>query len=136
MGYFKSSEELQEILGDFFKELITDATVGPQLNASNIIVKFTYKDPDLSITADFTEDETKLYFNNDELKATVEMSMKADTAHKFWFGKVNLVAALTRREMVAKGPIPKVLKLLPAIKPAYKMYPDYLKSKGREDLLI
>ncbi|MDX1386052.1 MAG: hypothetical protein R3257_00575, partial [bacterium] len=64
------------------------------------------------------------------------MTMKADVAHRFWFGKVNLIAALTRREMVAKGPIPKILKLLPAIKPAYSLYPEYLKEKGCENLLI
>jgi hypothetical protein len=58
------------------------------------------------------------------------MSMAADTAHKFWFGKVNLTIALTRKEIVAKGPIPKVLKLLPAIKPAYTMYPKYLDENG------
>jgi len=56
--------------------------------------------------------------------------MKADIAHKFWFGKVNLTMALTRRQMVAKGPIPKILKLLPAIKPSYAMYPKYLDENG------
>jgi hypothetical protein len=43
---------------------------------------------------------------------------------------VNLMAALTRKQMVAKGPIPKILKLLPAIKPSYAMYPKYLDDNG------
>ena len=47
-----------------------------------------------------------------------------------------MIASLTRREMVAKGPIPKILKLLPVIKPAYQLYPEYLKSKGLEDLIL
>jgi hypothetical protein len=34
--------------------------------------------------------------------------------------------------MIAKGPIPKVLKLLPAVQPAYAMYPQYLDSHGYE----
>ena len=50
-------------------------------------------------------------FNDNDKKPEVEMSMKADVAHKFWFGKVNLVAALARRQMIAKGPVPKILKL-------------------------
>jgi hypothetical protein len=56
--------------------------------------------------------------------------MKADTAHKFWRGDVNLVTALARREITAKGPIPKILKLLPIIKPAYALYPQYLEKIG------
>jgi len=58
------------------------------------------------------------------------MTMSSDIAHKFWFGRVNLMAALTRKQMVAKGPVPKVLKLLPAIKPSYEMYPKYLVENG------
>ena len=45
----------------------------------------------------------------------VEMTMKADIAHQFWHGKINLMAALARRQIIAKGPIPKILKLLPAV---------------------
>ncbi|MBF0497796.1 MAG: hypothetical protein HQK58_14680 [Deltaproteobacteria bacterium] len=56
--------------------------------------------------------------------------MKAEIAHKFWYGKVNLTAALARRQMTAKGPIPKIMALLPAIKPAYAMYPKYLDDNG------
>ena len=44
--------------------------------------------------------------------------------------QVNLMAALTRKQMVSKGPIPKILKLLPAIKPTYAMYPEYLDENG------
>ena len=60
--------------------------------------------------------------------------MKAETAHQFWLGKVNLVAALTRGTIVAKGPVPAIMKLLPVITPAYKIYPQVLKEKGLEQL--
>jgi hypothetical protein len=62
------------------------------------------------------------------------MSMTADTAHQFWLGKVNLVAALTRGTMVAKGPVPAIMKLLPVITPAFKLYPGILKDKGFEGM--
>jgi hypothetical protein len=38
--------------------------------------------------------------------------------------------------MVARGPIPKILKLLPVIKPAYDLYPKYLLEKGFASYLI
>lgn len=136
MAYFESSEKLQEILGGFFRRLVDDPSIGPKLQASNMVIKFVYADPALSITIDCSKNPIELLFNDSNVKAEVEMSMKADVAHRFWFGKVNLLAAITRREMVAKGPIPKVLKLLPVIKPAYDLYPKYLEEKGWANLLI
>jgi hypothetical protein len=62
--------------------------------------------------------------------------MKADTAHAFWHGKVNLVSALARKEIVAHGPIPKILKLLPAVEPLYKVYPSLLREKGYANLVL
>lgn len=136
MGNFTSTEQLQDVLGGFFQKLFDHPEIGPKLQAAKLKIQFVYTDPDLSIAADTTENPVKLRFNDASFQPDVQMSMKADVAHKFWHGKVNLVAALTRREMVAKGPIPKILKLLPAIKPAYELYPQYLKEKGLENLII
>ena len=64
------------------------------------------------------------------------MSMNADFAHKFWHGKANLVTALTRRQVQAKGNVPKTLKLLPILNPAYDLYPKFLREKGLEHLVM
>lgn len=136
MGYFKSGEEFKDILGNFFLQLAVDPVVSPKLKASKLKIRFDYSDPDLAISMDLGQDPVPILFNDDSIKPDVQMSMKADVAHRFWLGKVNLIAALTRREMVAKGPIPKILKLLPAIKPAYILYPEYLEKKGRSDLIL
>ena len=130
MPTFSSPEQLKQVLGGFFELLAADNTVGPKLMASKLIVKFNYREPDASITIDMSGEKPLFTFDDNEKKAIVEMSMKADTAHRFWQGNVNLVIALARREMTAKGPVPQILKLLPIIKPAYKLYPDYIKDKG------
>lgn len=130
MPTFQSADQLKQVLGGFFELLAVDPNVGPKLLNSKLIIKFTYREPDASITIDLTGDKAVFTFDDAEKKAMVEMSMKADTAHKFWLGKVNLIIALARREITAKGPVPKILKLLPIIKPAYKLYPDYIKDKG------
>jgi hypothetical protein len=66
----------------------------------------------------------------------VVMTMKADTAHAFWHGKVNLIAALSKKEILATGPIPKIIKLLPAVQPLYKVYPVLLREKGYGGLVL
>jgi len=64
------------------------------------------------------------------------MSMDADFAHQFWHGKANLVSALTRRQVKARGNVPKTIKLLPILKPAYALYPQFLREKGLADIVL
>ena len=136
MGLFESSEKFEEVLGGFFRQLGDEPKIADKLLKSNLIIRFNYTDPDLVIVVDCSGDKIDVRPHDTDTKATVEMSMTADIAHKFWFGKVNLTKALTRKEMVAKGPIPKILKLLPAIKPSYEMYPKYLDENGYSEYNI
>lgn len=139
MATFESSERLQEVLGGFFYFLLDQPEMSKKLLDSKMVLKFVYTDPSLSITIDLTGltgPQAAITFNDTFKKPEVEMSMKADVAHRFWMGKVNLAIALARREMVAKGPIPKILKLLPVIKPAYDLYPKYLQQKGLSAYLV
>ena len=130
MTLFESSETFEEIITGFFKLLASDPTIAGKLLDSKLIIRFSYSEPDVVVVIDCAGGEIDVRPGDSETEAIVEMSMKADIAHKFWFGKVNLTRALTRRQMIAKGPIPKILKLLPAIKPAYALYPTYLDENG------
>ncbi|MDJ0816488.1 MAG: SCP2 sterol-binding domain-containing protein [Desulfobacterales bacterium] len=130
MGLFKDSETFEKMLAGFFKLIADTPVIADKLLASNLIVRFRYSDPEVVIVVDCSGDRVDVRPGDRETKEIVDMSMSADIAHKFWFGKVNLMAALTRKQMIAKGPIPKILKLLPAIKPSYAMYPKYLEENG------
>ncbi len=130
MATFESAEKFEEVLVGFFKLMGETPAIADKLLASKLIIRFNYSDPDLVVVVDCSGDKIDVRPHDKETKATVEMTMSADIAHRFWFGKVNLTIALTRKEMVAKGPIPKVLKLLPAIKPSYALYPEYLEANG------
>ena len=46
------------------------------------------------------------------------------------------MSALTRRQVVAKGNVPKTLRLLPILKPAYALYPRYLAEVGMADKIM
>lgn len=132
MAVFKSSEELKKVLGGFFQQLVKEEGIKASLLKSAMVIRFCYEQPKLSITIDCRNNDINFLYDADEPNPDVDMSMKADTAHKFWMGEVNLMMALARRQIIAKGQIPKVLKLLPVIKPAYKLYPVYLQKQGLE----
>lgn len=143
MATFRDSDELFACLGKLFSEAKGDARVAPKIRDSHLIIQFRYEEPFGVVTINATAPPTQpnAYFDvlwGDEtgLKPDVAMSMKADIAHQFWHGKINLMVALTRRQIIAKGPIPKILKLLPAVEPMYEMYPRILRQMGREDLVL
>lgn len=139
MALFKNEQDVYEVLGKFFELSAKDERMGPEINKSGLVIQFEYSDPGSILTIDAAHPPEGAYFGviagPTDQKPDVHMAMKADVANQFWLGKLNLLAALSRRQMVAKGPIPKILKLLPAIQPAYDMYKTYLADIGRTDLL-
>lgn len=132
------------MLGGFFRAMSQEVTKGDKelvkiqdkLAEIELIVKFVWRDPELTVTLDFTKNPFMVYINDSTITPTATFTLTADVAHKFWHGKVNLAKALTTKAIVARGPIPKILKLLPVIEPMYRRYPLYLKEKGRDDLVL
>ena len=136
MPVFASSDKFIEVLGGFFGEVAGRPEIAGKLLASGLVIRFIYSEPEAVIVVDCSGSEIDVRCGDREAEAEVEMTMAADVAHRFWFGKVNLTRALTRREIIARGPIPKILKLLPAIKPTYALYPQYLEANGYNEYLL
>lgn len=136
MAVFASSDELTDVLVKLWDKIKTDPTMVKQLTDTKLIVQFKYRDPDGLLTIDCSDgQELKVITGPTKLKPIIEMSMKADIAHEFWMGRVNVPMAVMSGKIASKGPTPKALAILPAIKPAFKMYPEILKESGKEHLL-
>jgi alcohol dehydrogenase class IV len=133
---FKDAEMLYETLGGFYEQLKDHADIGPALARTGLCVQFRYRKPSAVITVDATGDEIRIVRGEFDGRPEVTMTMDADFAHLFWHGKANLVTALTRRQVTAKGNVPKTVKLLPILKPAYALYPDFLAQRGLGDLVL
>jgi len=131
MAVFRDTEHFYEVLGTFFNKLKDDPEIGPKVLASGLIIRFNYTEPDAAITIDCPN--SVVTCGPSDLKPDVEMGMTAEIAHRFWLGKLSLMVALTKREMTAKGPVAKIMKLLPIIKGSYAMYRNYLVEIGMGD---
>ena len=142
MGIFRNSKHFYECVGELMDRAKQDPGVGPKIAKSGIIIQFRYADPEAMTTINARDKPTQpgafvdVIHGPCNLKPDVSMIMKADVSHAFWHGKVNLVEALTKKQIVATGPIPKILKLLPAVQPLYKQYPALLKEKGYPDMIL
>jgi putative sterol carrier protein len=114
LGYFKDPQEVYDTIGKLFTELAADEELAPKFRQANTIVQYQHSDPDSTITVRLKEDEpTDVEFGETEMEPEVVMTMEADTAHRFWLGRVNVTTALARGQIKASGPVAKILKLVP-----------------------
>ena len=136
MAYFKDADELYAYIGRLFQELAEDEDLAPRFQQANTIVQYRYRDPDSQITVKLLEGEDgQVDCGDTALEPEVVMTMDADTAHRFWLGQVNVTVALARGQIKAKGPVAKILKLVPLTKPIFPRYRRILEEGGRADLV-
>ena len=136
MAYFKDAQEVYDTIGTLFSDLAVDEELAPKFRKANTIVQYVYSDPDSVITVRLQEgEEGDVDFGETEMEPEVTMRMKADTAHRFWLGKVNVTVAIARGEIKPQGPVAKILRLVPLTKPVFPRYKALLESKGRQDLI-
>ena len=136
MPYFKDADEVYATIGKLFRDLKDDEELAPKFRKANTIVQYKYREPESQITVKLIEGEDgQVDFGDTVLEPEVVMTMDADTAHRFWLGQVNVTVALARGQMKAKGPVAKILKLVPLVKPVFPRYRQMLEDGGRQDLL-
>ena len=136
MAYFKDADEVYATIGQLFRDLADDDELAPKFRKANTIVQYRYREPESCITVRLIEgEEGTVDCGDTAMEPEVVMTMDADTAHRFWLGEVNVTVALARGQMKAKGPVAKILKLVPLVKPVFPRYRQQLEDAGRGDLL-
>jgi hypothetical protein len=135
MPYFKDAEDVYKHLGRLFEDIIADDDLGPRFKATDTVVQIRMRRPDSQLTLKaLGEEDLQIDFGITELRPEVVLAMDADTAHRFWLGKVNVTVALARGQINARGPVAKILKLVPLVDPVRARYREVLQQAGREDL--
>jgi hypothetical protein len=136
LPYFTDAQEVYGTIGRLFQTLAADEELGPKFRQADTIVRYEYTEPDAAITVRLQEGRPgDVDFGESEMEPEVTMSMKADTAHRFWLGRVNVTTAIARGEIKPQGPVSKILKLVPLTKPVFPRYRALLEEQGRPDLL-
>jgi putative sterol carrier protein len=136
LALFKDDQDVYATIGKLFEDLAQDEELAPKFRKANTIVQYEYRDPDAKITLRLQEDQPgDVDLGDTDMEPEVVMSMEADTAHRFFLGKVNVTTALARGQIKAKGPVAKILKLVPLTKPIFPRYKAQLEEQGRDDLV-
>lgn len=136
MPVFATEEDVYAQIGRLLEAMVADERLGWQFQRADTIVQYRYRDPDAVITVDVRRDsEPHVVLGECDLEPEVVMSMAADTAHRFFLGHVNITCAIARGEIRVEGPVAKILKLVPLVKPVFPRYVAQLEAAGRTDLV-
>ncbi|MFJ9565197.1 SCP2 sterol-binding domain-containing protein [Streptomyces fuscichromogenes] len=129
MSYFSSAEEVYQYLGGVFLVANDTEGVGEQLRAGNLVLRIDYSAPTASITVVLKEPAIEVIEGDSELAPDIRMSMSADNGNKFWRGEYNVAVGLAKGQVKAKGPVSKILKLIPMSKPVFPLYRELVAQK-------
>ena len=136
MEPFKSQAELESILTELWTRIFDSPEITGAVAGVPLIAKFRYTDFPTALYIDTKAEPPAFYWNPDPpVAADVEMILSSETAHHFWMETLNVPLAIAGRKIIPKGSVQKALKLIPALKPAFALYPGVLREMGREDLL-
>jgi hypothetical protein len=137
MAYFKDADDVYATLGRFLQEMVADPDLAPALKRADTTFQLRLRQPDSIVTVGAPHEDQPAHVDlgDTALQPEVVLQMDADTAHRFWLGDVNVAVALARGDVRARGPVAKILKIVPLVKPGFTRYRQQLESEGREDLL-
>ena len=142
MALFKDAREFEMVFDAFIKEVLAHPLIGPKLARSKMVIRFQYTDPDAQITIDFKDSPQdaqpagKVSWGETTSEPDVTFIQSADFSNRFWQGKENVIAALAKRQVTARGSITKALQLIPIIRPSFRIYPQILERLGLKHLVI
>ncbi len=136
MKSYKDKGEFVAILSELWERISGTGEIVEAVSPVKIMVRFRFTDFQTDFYVDITGDIPRFFWDpEDPPDFDVEMILSSEVNHAFWMEELNMPLALAGRKIIAKGSVQKALKLLPALKPAFALYPLVLADMGREDLL-
>ena len=128
MPFFKDADEVYKYIGGVFRAAAEHPEAGPGLKAAGLVMQVNYTDPESSLTIRMQEPMTVEDGGQDD-DADVKLTMPADIADRYWRGEYNLAVGMAKGKVKARGPVNKILKLVPVTKPLFPMYREMIAEK-------
>lgn len=121
MAVFETPEQLYDYLSDLFEEISSLPEAQQALKTLKLCVKFNYTEPDCEIILNVANGGYTLSRElTPDVKPDVELSMSGDIAYQLWTGELNVMGAITTREIGLNGSFGKIMRLTPLIKTAIR----------------
>jgi len=131
MPFFSSADEVYEYIGGVFRTAADHPEVGPKMAVADVTLQMYYSDPKSTLTVRFQQPKLTVEDGGDDNTADVKLFMPADIADKYWRGEYNLAVGLAKGQVKAKGPVNKILKLVPLTRPLFPIYKQNIANKDK-----
>ena len=136
MATFADADDVYKTVGAFLEQITQSDDLGPKFVASGTSFHIHYSDPEADMLVDCTQTPPKVVCGEGVGEgAEIQLTMAGDDGHQFWLGRLNMTIAMAKGKVKAKGPVSKMMKLLPAMRPAFPRYTEFLQEQGRTDLI-
>ena len=122
MAIFETPEQLYSYMSELFAEIATLPEAQEALKSLTLSVRFNYTSPDCTVTLTAANGEYNITHGMSDNNSVpdIELTMTGDVAHRFWTGELNVMGAITTREIGINGSLGKVMRLAPLIKTAVR----------------
>jgi putative sterol carrier protein len=125
MAHFESDAEVYDQLGGILNNLVYNSARREQLRQADAVVQFAFRQPDATVTIDMrVRKPARIDLGETKLRADVVLAMDADTGRALLTGELSPTLALARGDVRTKGPVGKVLRIVPATVDAHEVEAD------------
>ena len=128
MAIFETADQLYTCIGGMFMHLREDKQTQQQLRKQKFRVQFTFSAPTATISLATENGEQAVLFDQRIENPDIELIMSGDVAHYFWMGDINVMEAITKRQIVPVGSLARIMTLVPLIKAAIRFYPEHYQA--------
>ncbi|WP_028654463.1 SCP2 sterol-binding domain-containing protein [Nocardioides sp. J54] len=130
MPFFASAAEVDCYVGGVLRLAATDPVLGPQLARAAMTLRLSCTDLPAHLVLDL-RDPVAVVWNGIGVAADVELHCDSDVLDGVLRGEVDVVDALARGVIHARGQVSKALKVLPVLEQAYPFYRQLVAVKER-----
>jgi putative sterol carrier protein len=125
MAHYETDAEVYEQLGSILTNLVYNAARREQLHQADAVVQFAFREPTATVTLDVrARKPARVDLGETKLRADVVLAMDADTGRAILHGELSPTLALARGDVRTKGPVAKVLRVVPATVGAHEVEAD------------
>lgn len=134
MPVYQNRKDMQKVF-EHLAERTAESDAARALHSAGMVVSFVYHDPDITVVLDGRtpgDDEPSMVmrFDTDQPSPDVTFECSSDVAHEFWTGRLDVMQALARGTVRARGSISKALRLLPLMPPLFSEYEAIWSQRG------
>jgi hypothetical protein len=134
--YFKNGEEVDLVIGGFLRIFPRlDPLLREITGQILLLLKLELSKPELLAEIDFTKNPLEVRFGTGT-DGTVGMACTADDFHLVLLGLLPIGTGVNHARLLMRGSTARMMDVVPLFYVAPAVYPFYLESIGRADLII